>query len=403
LNVSSSPLAAGAGGSSGFSADLTGLIVEGTVLSNSSFTGVETLSMVGINATNASAITVATQGSTTTLTLPVYWVMRSVYQNAKIGTEGVSLYHFSGQMVAQTTLGCPTDCGPNGRCTSAADGTAACACECGWAGAACDVPSGFCSSFPAELSGAAVCPVAPPPAPAPTPDAAPCRPLQDCSTTQQFDVATSTCSCRQGWDGPGTCSACQTGAACDALFGTSGATCSNEVAFQQGMPFKAYTCDLAGTGLEETIEPGSFYMVCNTSASAGDQSLASSAEQYCKVNFALKGKGANPVTCKATECGFRANSTRVDCATTECACLTDCPDVQGILNTINGKPCSIDCDAQGNCKFDIQVGKQGWHGFGQRGAHWRCSSQAWLCKEPGPAADRISLHPALGLCRCLRC
>ena len=59
LNVSSSPLAAGGG--AGFTTDLTALIVEGTVLSNSSFTGVETLSMVGINATNASAVTVATQ------------------------------------------------------------------------------------------------------------------------------------------------------------------------------------------------------------------------------------------------------------------------------------------------------------------------------------------------------
>lgn len=78
----------------------------------------------------------------------------------------------------QTTFGCPADCGPNGRCTSAPDGTAACACECGWAGAACDVPSGFCSSFPAELSGAAVCPVSPTPAPVPSPEAAPCRPLQ---------------------------------------------------------------------------------------------------------------------------------------------------------------------------------------------------------------------------------
>ena len=70
-------------------------------------------------------------------------------------------------------------------------------------------------------------------------------PAADCSSTQQFDAASGTCSCQQGWSGPGTCSACQTGAACDALFNTSGATCSSEVAFQQGMPFKAYTCDLA--------------------------------------------------------------------------------------------------------------------------------------------------------------
>lgn len=29
------------------------------------------------------------------------------------------------------------------------------------------------------------------------------------------------------------------------------------------------------------------------------------ASQFCKVNFALRGRGANPVTCMATECGFK--------------------------------------------------------------------------------------------------
>lgn len=156
--------------------------------------------------------------------------MRSAYQNAALGgQEGVSLYRFAGQLVAQVgtrgaideqcvhvpgpvdvwqhvqgggmvkratrpaaadpchlapaprglppqvTFGCGADCGPNGRCAATSDGSAACACQCGWAGAACDVPSGFCSSFPAELSSAAVCPVAPAPAPAPE---APCRPAQ---------------------------------------------------------------------------------------------------------------------------------------------------------------------------------------------------------------------------------
>jgi len=179
------------------------------------------------------------QGNTTTLTLPVYWVMRSVYQSPKVTGEGVSLYHFSGQIVAQvgswekqaaadwvgvelsccwcacnsytfmphittwprrssstqTTFGCPSDCGPNGRCTATPDGAAACACECGWAGAACDVPSGFCSSFPAELSGAAVCPVSPNPAPAPTPEPAPCRPLQGGWASGGLATCDSVCGC----------------------------------------------------------------------------------------------------------------------------------------------------------------------------------------------------------------
>lgn len=216
-------------------------------------------------------------GSTLTLTVPVSWGMLSSYTSPKVG-QGASLYRFTGQLVAQATLGCPTDCGPHGRCAAGADGTAACACECGWGGPACDVPSGFCSSFPAELAGAAACPVAP--APAPPPADQPCVPASggvpllprvcscvllarcdhgmlsrnhhtcphlfaECTSTQQFNASTGSCACQAGWGGPGGCRACQTAAACDAYFGASGATCSNEVAFQQGMQFKAYTCDLA--------------------------------------------------------------------------------------------------------------------------------------------------------------
>lgn len=106
------------------------------------------------------------------LAMPVNWLMRSVYTNAKLGSEGVSLYRFTGQLVAQATLGCPAGCGPNGRCAQGADGAAACACECGWAGPACDIPSGFCSNFTAERNSAAVCPVAPPAPPAPS---SPCQ------------------------------------------------------------------------------------------------------------------------------------------------------------------------------------------------------------------------------------
>ena len=283
-----------------------------------------------------------------------------------------------------------------------------------------------------------------------------------------------------------------------------------------GAPLRAHA-RLQGTGLEQTIEQGSFYMVCNTSASAESQSLASTGAQgavcgVCCVVVAAESMfwlspGAVPLhatpplsqltprarlqpsssakstlrwraraptplparplsaassepllrrlpllflPCCRCRCCFcpaaaadfavthqcrlrgwtlvwgvqlvirpppslcRANSTRVDCATTECACQTDCPgrvprsprgpsccnpdgrqgaacahvlplppaasrqcnslarwvpcvyaDVQGILNGINGKPCSIDCDANGYCKFDIQASKHGaWWGAG---------------------------------------
>lgn len=39
-----------------------------------------------------------------------------------------------------------------------------------------------------------------------------------------------------------------------------------------------------------------------------------------QVHFALKNRGDNPITCRASQCSFRVNSTRVDCATTHCEC-----------------------------------------------------------------------------------
>lgn len=75
------------------------------------------------------------------------------------------------------------------------------------------------------------------PAPPPPPAAV-------CSATQAFNGTTGRCECLPGWGGPGGCNACESDAACGAAFNASGATCSAELAFQQGMQVKAYTCDL---------------------------------------------------------------------------------------------------------------------------------------------------------------
>ncbi|KAL4458955.1 hypothetical protein ABPG75_013820 [Micractinium tetrahymenae] len=353
--VSSTPLAAAAGGATGaFSADLTGLNTNGTVLSKSlAASAPEVLSITGMNDTNASAITATVQGSTLTLTLEVSWLMPSYYesQNAGITYAGTNQYAFNGQIVAQATLGCPGNCSaPNGRCATAADGTAGCTCSCGWTGPNCEIASGFCSTFPAELQGQPqICPAAPAPAP---PSSGPCQ-AQVCTERQQYNSKTGRCDCQAGWGGPG-CDACQSDAVCASFFGASGATCSAEVAFQQGMQFKAYTCDLTGSGLKGIIEPGTFYMVCNTSALPPGQALASSVDQSCQVHFTLAQAKDNPVTCTATECAFRANSSRVDCVSTHCECQTEGCAVQNILNDVEGKPCSIDCTADGTCSFNIQ-------------------------------------------------
>lgn len=233
FSVSSQPLAAAAGGGATAGAyttpELRGVIVEGTVLSTS-LISTEVLSMVGENAANTSTVTASVQaspplaalveprscpwhtrvarravaclislplwlavspvtrlsvsvchvqGSTLSLSISVDWAVRSTY-NTTFGTntiQGISEYVFRGQIVADTTLGCTVDCGPNGRCAEADDGAVGCTCKCAWAGTNCTTPSGFCSAFPTELSSSAVCPALPPPSPAPGPDS-PCRPVE---------------------------------------------------------------------------------------------------------------------------------------------------------------------------------------------------------------------------------
>ncbi|KAL4431621.1 hypothetical protein ABPG77_001463 [Micractinium sp. CCAP 211/92] len=352
--ISSTPLVPAA--DDAFTTDLTGLSTNGTVLSKSlAAPAPEVLSVTGMNDTKASTVAATVQGSTLTLTLSVSWLMPSYYesQSAGITYAGTNNYAFTGQIVAQATLGCLGNCSaPNGRCVTAADGTAGCTCSCGWAGPNCDIASGFCSSFPAELQGQAqVCPSAPAPAPAP-PASGPCQ-AQVCNERQQYNASTGSCDCRAGWEGPG-CDACQTDAVCDSYFSTSGATCSDEVAFQQGMQFKAYTCDLTNSGLKGIIEPGTFYMVCNTSALPPGQEAASSVDQACTVHFTLSQAKDNPVTCTASECSFRANSSSANCVSTHCECQTPGCAVQNILDDVEGKPCSIDCTADSTCSFNIQ-------------------------------------------------
>jgi hypothetical protein len=155
FNLSGTPLAAAAATAAGatatFTADLSGVVVEGTVLSTS-LISTETLSMVGVGAANKTTVfataqvrrpagchvggvecgqadlgkqpnlgrtnavahaTLASpycrplQGSTLTLSLTLDWVLVSTY-NTTFGAstiQGVSNYAFSGQLVAEVGLG----------------------------------------------------------------------------------------------------------------------------------------------------------------------------------------------------------------------------------------------------------------------------------------------------------
>ena len=63
-----------------------------------------------------------------------------------LGVTAEVLYNMN--IVADAVLGCGRFCGFRGACALPANNTAqrACACDCGWAGANCNQPSGFCES-----------------------------------------------------------------------------------------------------------------------------------------------------------------------------------------------------------------------------------------------------------------
>lgn len=138
---------------------------------------------------------------------------QSIYYNTLNGQplKGVTDYQLNGTLVLEAAVGCADDCGPNGRCwpvAASSDGssssgtngtTLACACECGWAGAACDVPSGYCPRFAGEAGAAAVCPAvsepAAPPSPSPAETSPPCTAVGEPGVWWEGGRSGCSCSC----------------------------------------------------------------------------------------------------------------------------------------------------------------------------------------------------------------
>jgi ABC-type multidrug transport system ATPase subunit len=134
----------------------------------------------------------------------------------------------------------------------------------------------------------------------------------------------------------------------------------------------AYACETEGSGLEDVLEPGSFAVFCNTTTTAApgaggsgtstsDGTTAAEEEgARCEVVFALRGKAATPVSCVASLCSFEPGSARVACRSTLCACAPEnpCPELDGVLSVVAGKPAVVECDGAdvgaGVCTFDIQ-------------------------------------------------
>lgn len=263
--------------------------------------------------------------------------------------DGLTIYRLLGSLVLTGVAGCdPSACFPNGRCAVDDDGFPICECSCGWSGPNCTVSSGFCSAYGNYAISSDSCPNAS----TSTLPYLPSLSQRDCNPMFEYrDSTLGICDCKEGWEGP-RCEACSTNNACSELYNGEEAECSSSILYYSNTVFLSYTCDLEGTGLENTIVPDTFYVTCNTTrAAAGEPSTNG---VYCVVNFVMQEFPDNPITCKASRCSFRDNMTDVNCKSTSCECENDCPELGGIFETIEGRPAVMSCEESNVCTFDIE-------------------------------------------------
>lgn len=262
--------------------------------------------------------------------------------------DGLTIYTLAGSLALTSVVGCdPESCLPNGRCGVDDTGEPLCECSCGWSGKSCNISSGFCSVYGNSIMVSNTCPQVSDDVPIPCPVyQETCNPL-----VENRNAATGVCECKEGWEGP-RCEACITNQACSTLYGDQESTCSDTTLFYSNTTFMSYTCDLQGTGLDDTIVPGTFYVTCNTTVSGAEDNIDDGS--YCTVNFAMKEFPTNPATCKSSLCSFKANQSAAYCETTSCSCQYDCPELEGVFETIESRPAVISCDESNLCTFDIE-------------------------------------------------
>ena len=337
---------------------------------------VETLGLQGVQ--DAVTTDIIVNGNEVVITLLDLAVPFSAPYVQDLGLQqidGLTNYTIAGSLVLKGAVGCGVDCGPYGRCAPLADGEgSACLCECGFSGMACEVPSGFCPQYAGEqVNSTAICPEVPA-----SPEKNASESASDrvacvsgsalCSAFQEWDSQKGVCECKEDWSGP-NCDVCESDAACTDFFSESSgesvsAFCEESRLYAENTALKAYYCNLAGTGLEDTIIPESFGVACNTtsgglksnvSSDAGSaEDLAIDDGSYCDVRFRMRNDPTNTVTCRAHLCSFTYGESLVRCRSVLCSCERSCPDIEGVLKDIEGKPCTVDCDEDNNCTFDIK-------------------------------------------------
>lgn len=346
-------------------ASVSAIVTDGYTLSYSFLApGGERVDILGLTSDTVSPATINVTGSRVRISILNFNVtLLAPYESNVVGQsiEGLAEYQFLGSLVLDGVAGCNEEqCGPHGRCAVGENDSYLCECECGWTGEFCTIASGYCSLYAGTAGSCPVCSSISAPAgddePSSQGEKSPevlCVSESSALCSEAFQVynaSSGLCTCQEGWEGP-KCESCMTDNACSSLFNAP-STCSSARVYSSNTAFKSYTCDLEGTGLEDIIVPDTFFVSCNTSVADNEDMTTDGS--YCKVNFAMKEYKDNPITCKASFCSFYANQSQVDCKSTSCECQRDCPELAGVFDQIQGTPCTIDCNTDGICSFDIK-------------------------------------------------
>jgi ABC-type multidrug transport system ATPase subunit len=248
-------------------------------------------------------------------------VTASVFFNSKIEAEGV--------------LNCPDTCMFHGKCIPLTPNSTedfGCLCECGWSGADCSTPTGFCDSFPNANEATVIYQSA-----GETPETwsrnnnnnqsivdellAEAKALdpssctlssEDCIGNSFFNDLTCSCECQVGWTGS-NCSMCTNNAGCQIM--GLGKECDTTLAYSNRTAEKNYNCRLRDDDPVRKFLEGDIRANCLVD------------DKYCLLRMGSYSDFQPHIFCNITECEFTDQSGHVNCNDLRCGCAPDlgCP------------------------------------------------------------------------------
>ncbi|CAD7703416.1 unnamed protein product [Ostreobium quekettii] len=254
-----------------------------------------------------------------------------------VRVEGDLNVTLAGTVSASVTTGCAPSCGANGRCMRDQFGRLGCQCQCGWEGASCDVPSGFCSPFPPSE-------------------------IPVCGSDDRV-VVEAQCACREGWRGP-LCDICAEDGACAERLGAPGAKCVTGFGYGETSAGKVYACEgVSGENVLAEFFGPRLGLRCNTSGSGENGSIFGrilpgtdddedgEGTPFCVVDFLFDGEEEDRVACEARGCTFQVGSEAVACAG-PVACTCDGRECKKNINDTIGtvRSMALDCGGQAECE-----------------------------------------------------